>query len=213
MKLILIGPPGAGKGTQGELLSQHFQIPKISTGDILRAEIKNQTEAGKEVEKLMSEGKFASDELIIDIVKNRVLEKDCENGYILDGCPRTLAQAEAIEKAKIAIDYVVNFEVPSEQLLERLTGRRIHLDSGRVYHVVYNPPKEEGIDDITSEALTQRADDTREVVAERLKQYDDLTMPVVNFYKNNDISSVKFINIDANKGVEDIQKLLLNSLK
>ena len=169
MKIILLGAPGAGKGTQAQFIMNKFGIPQISTGDMLRAAIKAETDLGKQAKTLMDEGKLVPDDLIIALVQERVSQPDCAKGFLLDGFPRTIPQADALKTAGIHIDYVLEFDVPDEIIVERMSGRRVHLASGRTYHVVYNPPKVEGKDDITGEDLVIRPDDKKETVLERLK--------------------------------------------
>ena len=164
MRIILLGPPGAGKGTQAQLISKEFGIPQVSTGDMLRAAIKAGTELGKQAKSVMDKGQLVSDELIINLVKERIAQPDCANGCIFDGFPRTIAQAEALSAANVNIDFVVEISVPDDEIVKRLSGRRSHPASGRVYHVVYNPPKVEGLDDETGEPLIQRDDDKEETL-------------------------------------------------
>ncbi len=183
MKLILLGPPGAGKGTQAQNLCEHFDIPQISTGDMLRAAVAAGTELGLKAKNLMESGALVSDELIISLIKERIEEPDCQNGFLFDGFPRTIPQAEALVSTGIAIDAVIEIAVPSEEIIHRLSGRRVHPASGRIYHVDYNPPKREGIDDISGEALVIRPDDVEETVRKRLDVYDLQTAPLVEFYR------------------------------
>ncbi|SDY51707.1 Adenylate kinase [Collimonas sp. OK242] len=182
MRLILLGPPGAGKGTQANFIKENFNIPHISTGDMLRAAVKDQTPLGAEVKKVMDAGGLASDEIIIRLVKDRLKQADCANGYLFDGFPRTLPQAEMMKKAGVAIDYVLEIDVPDELILERMSGRRIHPSSGRTYHVKFNPPKVEGTDDVTGEDLILRDDDREEIVKKRLKVYHDQTEILIAYY-------------------------------
>jgi adenylate kinase len=182
MRLILLGPPGAGKGTQANFIKENFNIPHISTGDMLRAAVKDQTPLGAEVKKVMDAGGLASDEIIIRLVKDRLKQADCANGYLFDGFPRTLPQAEMMKNAGVAIDYVLEIDVPDELILERMSGRRIHPSSGRTYHVKFNPPKVEGTDDVTGEDLILRDDDREEIVKKRLKVYHDQTEILIAYY-------------------------------
>ncbi len=183
MRIILLGAPGAGKGTQAQFLMGKFGIPQISTGDMLRAAIKAGTEMGLAAKKVMDEGKLVSDEIIIGLVKERIAEPDCAKGFLLDGFPRTIPQADAMKEAGIDIDHVIEFDVPDDVIVERMAGRRVHPASGRVYHVVYNPPKVEGQDDITGEELIIRPDDEESTVRKRLGVYHQQTKPLVNYYK------------------------------
>jgi adenylate kinase len=171
MRIILLGAPGAGKGTQARFICEQYEIPQISTGDMLRAAVKAQTELGRQVEKVMSSGGLVTDEIIIELVKARIVEKDCANGFLFDGFPRTIPQAEAMLDQDVHIDVVLEIGVPDDEIVKRLSGRRVHLDSGRVYHVVFNPPKEKGQDDVTGENLTQREDDKEDTVRSRLQIY------------------------------------------
>lgn len=183
MRIILLGPPGAGKGTQAQLISKEFGIPQVSTGDMLRAAIKAGTELGKQAKSVMDKGQLVSDELIINLVKERIAQPDCANGCIFDGFPRTIAQAEALSAANVNIDFVVEISVPDDEIVKRLSGRRSHPASGRVYHVVYNPPKVEGLDDETGEPLIQRDDDKEETIKDRLKVYHSQTAALVAHYQ------------------------------
>lgn len=182
MRLILLGPPGAGKGTQAAFLTQHFGIPQISTGDMLRAAVKAGTPLGIEAKKVMDAGGLVSDEIIIGLVQDRLKQPDCANGYLFDGFPRTIPQADALKSAGVKLDYVVEIEVPEEDIIERMSGRRVHQPSGRSYHVRFNPPKVEGKDDITGEDLIQRDDDREDTVRNRLNVYRQQTRPLVDYY-------------------------------
>ena len=184
MRLILLGAPGAGKGTQAQYICEKYQIPQISTGDMLRAAVKAETELGLAAKKVMDSGGLVSDDIIIGLVKERIIEKDCANGFLFDGFPRTIPQAEAMVEAGVAIDHVVEIAVADEEIVERLSGRRVHPGSGRVYHVRYNPPKAEGLDDDTGEPLVQRDDDTEETVRKRLQVYYAQTSPLIDFYQS-----------------------------
>jgi adenylate kinase len=183
MRLILLGPPGAGKGTQAKFITEKFGIPQISTGDMLRAAVKAGTPLGVEAKKVMDAGGLVSDEIIIGLVKERLKESDCVNGYLLDGFPRTIPQAEAIKAAGIGLDYVLEIDVADEEIINRMSGRRVHPGSGRTYHVKFNAPKVEGKDDVTGEALIQREDDKAETVMKRLSVYRAQTLPLVDYYK------------------------------
>lgn len=184
MKLILLGAPGAGKGTQANYIKEKFSIPQISTGDMLRAHVKAGTELGKQAKAIMDAGGLVSDDIIIGMVKTRIQEVDCANGFLFDGFPRTIPQAQAMRDAGIAIDFVVEIDVPDAEIIQRMSGRRIHPASGRSYHVVFNPPKVAGKDDETGEDLVQRPDDAEETVKKRLDVYHDQTKPLVNYYND-----------------------------
>ncbi|ENO95825.1 adenylate kinase [Thauera phenylacetica] len=182
MRLILLGPPGAGKGTQANFIKEKFGIPQISTGDMLRAAVKAGTPLGLEAKKVMDAGGLVSDDIIIGLVKDRLQQDDCKAGYMFDGFPRTLPQADAMKDAGVPIDFVLEIDVPDAEIVERMSGRRAHLASGRTYHVKYNPPKVEGKDDVTGEDLVQRDDDKEETVKKRLDVYHSQTKPLVEYY-------------------------------
>lgn len=184
MRLILLGAPGAGKGTQAQFITEHFGIPQISTGDMLRAAVKAGTELGKQAKSIMDSGGLVSDEIIIGLVKERILEDDCAGGFLFDGFPRTIPQAQAMVDAGVKIDHVIEISVDDEEIVSRLSGRRVHPGSGRVYHLVYNPPREAGVDDETGEPLVQRDDDLEETVRKRLAVYQEQTRPLVDFYSS-----------------------------
>lgn len=183
MRIILLGPPGAGKGTQAQLISKQFDIPQISTGDMLRAAIKEGTELGKLAKSVMDAGQLVSDDLIINLVKERIAQPDCANGCIFDGFPRTIPQAEALAAAGVDIDFVIEISVPDDEIVSRMSGRRAHLPSGRTYHIIHNPPKTEGVDDVTGEPLVQRDDDKEEVVRDRLSVYHAQTATLIGHYQ------------------------------
>ena len=183
MRVILLGAPGAGKGTQAKFITEKFGIPQISTGDMLRAAVKAGTPLGLEAKAIMDAGKLVSDELIINLVKDRIAQSDCANGFLFDGFPRTIPQAEALVTAGVELDAVIEIAVADEEIVQRIAGRRVHEASGRVYHVVYNPPKVEGKDDVTGDELVQRKDDTEETVRHRLSVYHEQTKPLVAFYE------------------------------
>ncbi len=184
MRLILLGAPGAGKGTQARFITERYGIPQISTGDMLRAAVKAQTELGLQAKEVMDAGGLVSDDIIIGLVKERITENDCARGFLFDGFPRTIPQAQAMVDAGVSIDHVVEIAVDDEEIVSRLSGRRVHPGSGRVYHVEHNPPKREGIDDETGEALVQRDDDKEATVRKRLEVYHSQTSPLVEFYQN-----------------------------
>ncbi|WP_461519294.1 adenylate kinase [Porticoccus sp.] len=184
MRIILLGPPGAGKGTQAKYITEKFGIPQISTGDMLRAAVKAGTELGLKAKDIMSSGGLVSDDLIIALVKERIQEPDCVNGFLFDGFPRTIPQAEALLSQGVEIDKVIEIDVADDEIVSRLSGRRVHEGSGRVYHVVHNAPKQEGIDDVTGEPLIQRDDDKEDTVRNRLGVYHEQTQPLVGFYQN-----------------------------
>ena len=217
MKIILIGAPGAGKGTQASFLTKEFGIPQVSTGDMLRAAVQAKTELGLQAKDFMNQGKLVPDNLIIDLVKLRVNEEDCQKGFLLDGFPRTIPQAKAMIDAKISIDFVIEVAVPDHEIIQRLTGRRIHPSSGRIYHITNNPPKKDGIDDITGEPLVLRDDDKESTIIQRLKTYHDQTEPLVNFYSNlsnNDMhNQLSFISIDGVNKPDNINSELANKLR
>jgi len=214
MKIILLGAPGAGKGTQAQFLTKKFNIPQISTGDMLRAAIKAGTEMGKMAKEAMDSGKLVTDEIIIGLVKDRIAEDDCKNGFLLDGFPRTVPQADAVKEAGIAIDAVIEIDVPDEEIVKRMSGRRVHQNSGRTYHLVYNPPKVEGKDDETGEELIQRADDKEEIVLDRLKVYHDQTKPLIDFYTKEAAanSTIKYIRVDGTQKIDAVEKEVLSQL-
>lgn len=205
MRIILLGAPGAGKGTQAQYLMEKYKIPQISTGDMLRAAVKAQTPLGIEAKKVMDEGGLVSDQIIIGLVKERILQEDCKNGFLFDGFPRTIPQAQAMIDHQVDIDFVVEVNVEDSEIILRLSGRRVHEASGRTYHIKYNPPKVNGKDDITGDALIQRADDLEETVMKRLQVYHSQTEPLVEFYKNLGNSKVKYIKIPGVGSVTSIR--------
>ncbi len=214
MRIILLGPPGAGKGTQAQTLTKEFAIPQISTGDMLRAAIKAGTELGLKAKEVMDAGKLVSDEIILGLVKERIAKDDCKNGFLFDGFPRTIPQAQALVDNGIAIDAVVELQVPDENIVKRMSGRRVHLASGRTYHIVYNPPKVEGKDDVTGEDLVIRPDDQEDTVRARLKVYHEQTEPLVAFYKKlADKGETRYLAVDGNRDVAVIGADIVNSLK
>ncbi|OED44368.1 adenylate kinase [Endozoicomonas sp. (ex Bugula neritina AB1)] len=212
MRVILLGAPGAGKGTQAQFIMEEFGIPQISTGDMLRAAIKNGTELGKKVQAVMDSGSLVSDEIIIALVKERIAQGDCASGFLFDGFPRTIPQAEALRDAGVAIDHVVEVAVADEEIVKRMAGRRVHQSSGRTYHVVFNPPKVEGKDDQTGEALIQRADDNEKTVRHRLSVYHEQTAPLVDFYQKIG-GETRYSRIEGVGSVDDIKANVLLALK
>ncbi len=208
MNVILLGPPGAGKGTQATNICQKYSIPQISTGDMLRAAVKAGTPLGVEAKKVMDAGELVSDGIIIGLVKERIQEKDCTNGFLFDGFPRTIAQAEALKTDGVKIDYVVEIQVPDGDIVARMSGRRVHLASGRTYHIIYNPPKAEGIDDVTGEALVQRVDDNEDTVHSRLEVYHEQTQPLVDYYQswmNEDDNAPKYSAINGVGELDEVK--------
>ena len=216
MKLILLGAPGAGKGTQAKLICEKFGIPQISTGDMLRAQVKAGTPLGMEAKKHMDSGGLVPDAVIIGMVKERLKEDDCKNGYLFDGFPRTIPQAEAMKEAGVPLDIVLEIDVPDQDIIDRMAGRRVHLASGRTYHVTYNPPKVAGKDDVTGEDLIQRDDDKEETVRHRLDIYHSQTKPLVTFYSNwqnaGDAQAPKVKKIAGVGGVDEITARVLGAL-
>ena len=215
--IILLGPPGAGKGTQAEFITDQFGIPKISTGDMLRAAVKAQTPLGIEAKKVMDSGKLVSDDIIINLVKERIAEADCQKGYLFDGFPRTIAQAQALKDAGIVINHVAEIDVQDQEIIKRMSGRRVHPASGRTYHVTFNPPKQEGKDDQTGEPLVQRDDDKEETVKKRLEVYHEQTQPLVDFYSKWAATQApdapSYFKVSGVGKVEEVQARLLASLK
>jgi len=209
MRLILLGAPGAGKGTQANYIKEKFNIPQISTGDMLRAAVKAGTPLGTAAKKVMDAGGLVSDDIIINLVKERIKDADCANGFLFDGFPRTIPQAQAMKDADIPIDYVVEIEVADSEIIKRMSGRRVHPASGRTYHVVFNPPKVAGKDDLTGEDLVQRPDDAEETVIKRLNVYHDQTKPLVDYYSNwaksGDAKAPKCSNVQGIGSVENIR--------
>ena len=213
MRVILLGPPGAGKGTQAQFISEKFAIPQISTGDMLRSAVKAGSPLGLQVKEVMASGGLVSDEIIIALVKERITEADCQNGFLFDGFPRTIPQAEALITAGVNIDNVLEIAVADEEIVTRMSGRRSHEGSGRTYHVIYNPPKQEGLDDITGEKLVQREDDQEDTVRNRLKVYHEQTKPLVAFYSNLQGSDApKYARVEGVGTVEEITRKVLVAL-
>jgi adenylate kinase len=217
MRLILLGGPGAGKGTQANYIKEKYGIPQISTGDMLRAAVKAGSELGKEAKKYMDSGQLVPDEVIIGLVKERIQEPDCEKGFLFDGFPRTIPQADAMKQAGVSIDAVVDIDVPDEEIIKRMSGRRAHLASGRTYHIIFNPPKEEGKDDVTGEPLVQRDDDKEETVRKRLTVYHDQTEPLIDYYKNwensREANAPKYVRIKGVGKVEEIRGQIFSALE
>lgn len=217
MRLILLGPPGAGKGTQANYITQEFNIPQISTGDMLRAAIKDQTPLGLAAKEVIDRGDLVSDDIIVGLVQERLKDDDCKNGYLFDGFPRTIPQADALKESGVALDYVIEIDVPAEDIIERMSGRRVHPESGRTYHTKFNPPKTEGVDDVTGEPLVQRDDDKEETVRNRLEVYQNQTRPLVDYYSKwaaeADANAPKYVRIEGVGKVEDITKQIMDALK
>lgn len=215
MKFILLGAPGAGKGTQAQFLTKQFSIPQISTGDMLRAAIKAGTELGKKAKEAIDAGQLVTDDIIIGMVKERIAQPDCEKGFLLDGFPRTIPQADALAKANVDIDAVIEIDVPDSEIINRMAGRRAHLASGRTYHLKYNPPKVEGKDDETGENLVQRDDDKPEVVKERLEVYHKQTAPLINYYQkaSKENPSLRYIKVDGTQPIDQVELAVLAAIK
>ena len=221
MRLILLGAPGAGKGTQAQFICEKFAIPQISTGDMLRAAVKAGTELGIAAKKIMDAGGLVSDEIIIGLVKDRLTQADCNKGYLFDGFPRTIPQAQAMKDAGVPIDYVLEIDVPFDAIIDRMSGRRVHPASGRTYHIKYNPPKVEGKDDVTGDNLIQRDDDKEATVRKRLQVYDDQTRPLVDYYSSwsaqaNPADKVKapaYSKVSGTGNVDDITASIFAALK
>lgn len=213
MRIILLGPPGAGKGTQAQFIMQRYGIPQISTGDMLRAAVKAGTELGLKAKAVMDAGQLVSDDIIIGLVKERIKQPDCAPGFLFDGFPRTIPQAEALTAAGVPLDHVVEIAVDDNEIVGRISGRRVHEASGRVYHVTNNPPKREGVDDVTGEPLTQRVDDTEETVRKRLQVYHDQTKPLVDYYSRmSSPAAPKYHRIQGVGSVEQIRDTIFAAL-
>lgn len=209
LRIILLGAPGSGKGTQSKYLGEKFKIPQISTGNMFRDEVKQNTSLGMRIKKIMDLGTLVPDDIVIELVIKRIKEEDCKNGFILDGFPRTIEQAESLKRADIKIDYVIEIAVPDNEIISRLSGRRIHLASGRVYHIKFHPPKFDNLDDITNEPLIQRDDDKEETVISRLKVYQEQTIPLIDYYLHDD---VKYIKVNGNQNVDKVTLDIINHL-
>ncbi|MDX7987970.1 adenylate kinase [Xenorhabdus sp. 12] len=213
MRIILLGAPGAGKGTQAQFIMEKYGIPQISTGDMLRAAVKAGTELGLKAKELMDNGKLVTDELVIALVKERIKQDDCRNGFLLDGFPRTIPQADAMKEAGIKIDSVLEFDVPDEIIVDRIIGRRVHAPSGRVYHIKFNPPKVENKDDVTGEELTTRKDDQEDTVRKRLVEYHTQTAPLVSYYqKEAQEGNTQYFKLDGTRQVSEVSAELAKIL-
>ena len=216
MRIILLGGPGAGKGTQANFIKDKYNIPQISTGDMLRAAVKEGTPLGIEAKKVMDAGGLVSDDTILGLVKERISQDDCASGFLFDGFPRTLAQAEALKDKGVNIDAVVEIDVDDEEIIKRMSGRRVHLASGRTYHIVFNPPQQEGKDDETGEPLIQRDDDREETVRQRLKVYHDQTEPLVDYYSDwaaqGGETAPRYLRIPGIGRVEEIRDAIFSAL-
>ncbi len=217
MRIILLGSPGAGKGTQAKFITEKYGIPQISTGDMLRAAILAGTPLGLAAQAVMDEGKLVSDDIIIGLVKARIQQADCKNGFLFDGFPRTLPQAEAIRQQRIPIDSVIEIAVPAEEIIKRLSGRWLHVPSGRTYHLIYQPPRLPGIDDITGEPLIQREDDTEETVRKRLQVYYDQTRPLIAYYKawasKLEPAAPRYLTVDGRQSVDAVREEIFTALE
>ena len=216
MKIILLGAPGVGKGTQAQFITEKYGIPQISTGDMLREAIKAESALGKKVKSVMESGALVTDDIIIDLVKERLTKADCANGYLFDGFPRTIPQAEALVEQGISIDNVLEIKVEASEIIARLSGRRVHVDSGRIYHLIYNPPKVKGKDDVSGDDLIQRDDDKEDTVKERLNVYRDQTEPLVKFYQdlsNQSNGSLKYSEIEGVGDTNEIKVKIFSALE
>ena len=214
MRIILLGAPGVGKGTQAKFICNRFAIPQISTGDMLRESVIDGNSLGRKVKKVMDQGALVTDDIIIDLVKDRIKKNDCEKGYLFDGFPRTIPQAEALAQQNIQIDSVIEIKVEDDQIIARLAGRRVHQSSGRIYHITNNPPKRKNLDDVTGEPLIQRDDDKEDTIKQRLEVYRNQTEPLVNFYqKLRKEGVISYRSIDGNKMYEKLSAEILNYLE
>ena len=214
MKIILLGPPGAGKGTQAEIICKNFSIPHISTGDMLREAIAKETAIGKVAKEIMDAGNLVSDNLIISLVKDRIKEEDCKNGFLFDGFPRTIPQADALENQEIFVNVVLELTLKDELIINRMSGRRVHQPSGRSYHLEFNPPEKDGLDDVTGEPLIQRDDDKPETVKNRLEVYWEQTNPLIVYYRSKSVQTdLKYIEIDGSKTMEKVSSQIHAALE
>ena len=214
MKIILLGPPGAGKGTQSEVICENYHIPHISTGSMLREAIKEGTELGKQAKELMDKGILVPDNVIVGTVVERIKEEDCSNGFLFDGFRRTIPQAEALEIESIIFDVVIEIDVPDNEIINRMSGRRVHLESGRNYHIEYNPPKIPDKDDLTGEPLVQREDDKQETVMDRLQVYRSQTLPLIDFYLERSLKNkLKFVSISGKEEPSKVSEVILKELE
>ena len=214
MKIVLLGPPGAGKGTQAEFICKNFSIPHISTGDMLREAISAKSNLGIKAKAIMDSGKLVSDEVIIGLVKDRIKKDDCKDGFLFDGFPRTIPQADALQEAEINIDIVIELTLADEMIISRMSGRRIHQSSGRSYHIEFNPPLAEGKDDVTGEALIQREDDLPETVKKRLDVYWEQTNPLIVYYRSKSVQTdIKYIEIDGSRSLTEVSDQINHLLK
>ena len=214
MRIILLGAPGVGKGTQAKFICNRFAIPQISTGDMLRESVRDGNSLGRKVKKVMDQGALVTDDIIIDLVKDRIKKNDCEKGYLFDGFPRTIPQAEALAQQNIQIDSVIEIKVEDDQIIARLAGRRVHQGSGRIYHITNNPPKRKNLDDVTGEPLIQRDDDKEDTIKQRLEVYRNQTEPLVNFYQKMHKEGVlSYRSIDGDKMYEKLSAEILNYLE
>jgi adenylate kinase len=216
MRLVLLGCPGAGKGTQAQFIKEKYKIAQVSTGDMLRAAITAGTPLGKQVKQIMDDGQLVSDDIMIQLVKERIREPDCVNGVLLDGFPRTIPQAEALRENHIHLDYIVEIKVPDAELIKRLSGRRVHLPSGRVYHIHFNPPKVDNLDDLTGEPLVHRTDDHEETIRKRLEVYHRQTEPLINYYinqaKNNSVDAPVYIKVEGTGSMEEVSERIFTAI-
>ena len=214
MKIILLGPPGAGKGTQAEIICKNFSIPHISTGDMLREAIASETATGKLAKEIMDAGNLVSDDVIISLVKDRIKDEDCKNGFLFDGFPRTIPQADALENQEIFVNVVLELTLKDELIINRMSGRRVHQPSGRSYHLEFNPPEKDGLDDVTGEPLIQRDDDKPETVKNRLEVYWEQTNPLIVYYRSKSVQTdLKYIEIDGSKTMEKVSSQIRAGLE
>ena len=214
MKIILLGPPGAGKGTQAEIICKNFSIPHISTGDMLREAIANETATGKIAKEIMDAGNLVPDDVIVSMVKERIKKEDCRNGFLFDGFPRTIPQADALENQEIFVNIVLELTLKDELIINRMSGRRVHQPSGRSYHLEFNPPEKDGVDDLTGEPLIQRDDDKPETVKNRLEVYWEQTNPLIVYYRSKSVQTdLKYIEIDGSKSMEKVSSQIQAALE